>query len=60
MEILSKILFIKKEFYWVFCLFILFFVVLESHPRHMESSKLGVELKLQLPAYTTATAMPDP
>ena len=27
---------------------------------HMEVSKLGVKLELQLPAYTTATAMPDP
>ena len=26
----------------------------------MEVPRLGVELKLQLPAYTTATAMPDP
>ena len=25
----------------------------------MEVLKLGVELELQLPAYTTATAMPD-
>ena len=26
----------------------------------MEVPRLGVKLELQLPAYTTATAMPDP
>ena len=26
----------------------------------MEIPRLGVELELQLPSYTTATAMPDP
>ena len=30
-----------------------------AHPRHIEVPKLGVELELQLLAYTTATAMPD-
>ena len=30
------------------------------HPRHMEVPGLGVELELQLPAYTTATATLDP
>ena len=30
------------------------------HPRHMEVARLGVESELYLPAYTTATAMPDP
>ena len=35
----------------------LFFVFLGSHPRHMEVPRLGVELELQLPAYTTA--IPD-
>ena len=28
-------------------------------PWHMEVSRLGVELELQLPPYTTATAMQD-
>ena len=27
---------------------------------HMEVPRLGVKLELQLPAYTTATATPDP
>ena len=31
-----------------------------GHLRHMEVSRLGVELELQLPVYATATAMPDP
>ena len=36
-----------------------FFVFLGPHPQHMEVPRLGVELELQLPAYPTATAMPD-
>ena len=38
--------------------FFLFFLGL--HMRHMEVPKPRVQLELQLPAYTTATAMPDP
>ena len=38
----------------------LFFVFLGPHPRHSEVPRLGVELELKLPAYTTATTMPDP
>ena len=30
---------------------------LELHPQHMEVPRLGVKSELQLPAYTTATAM---
>ena len=30
------------------------------HPWHMEIPRLGVESELQLLAYATATAMPDP
>ena len=40
--------------------FSLSFVFLGPHPRHMEVPRLGVESELQLPAYATATAMPDP
>ena len=40
------------------CLFI-YLVFLGPHLRHMEVSRLGVESKLQLPAYVTATATPD-
>ena len=36
-----------------------FFVFLGPYPRHMEVPSLGVELDLQLPAYTTATVTPD-
>ena len=39
-----------------FCLF----VFLGLHRQHMEVPRLGVELELQLPACTTATATPDP
>ena len=31
-----------------------------AHLWHMEVPRLGVESKVQLPAYTTATAMQDP
>ena len=36
------------------------FVSLGSHLQYMEVPRLRVELELQLPAYTTATATPDP
>ena len=34
-------------------------VFLGLHPQHMEVPRLGVNLELQLPAYTTATATQD-
>ena len=37
-----------------------FFSFLGLHLWHMQVSRLGAELELQLPAYTTATAMPNP
>ena len=40
--------------------FFLSFVFLGPHPWHMEVPRLGVYLELQLLAYATATAMPDP
>ena len=43
----------------VFCPYF-YFCFLELHLRHMEVSRLGVKSHLQLPAYATATAMPDP
>ena len=42
-----------------FDLFFLF-VFLRRHPRHMDVSRLGVESELQMLAYITATARPDP
>ena len=38
----------------------IFAFFLGLHSRHMEVPSLGVELELQLPAYTTATATRDP
>ena len=38
----------------------LFLNFLGPHLYHMEVSRLGVESELQLPAYATAMAMPDP
>ena len=37
-----------------------FLVFLGLHPWHMKIPRLAVKLELQLPAYTTATATPDP
>ena len=44
------------------CLFIhlFFFSFLGPHPQHMEFPRLEDESEPQLPAYTTATVMPDP
>ena len=39
-----------------FCLFVCF---LWPHLQHTEVPRLGIESELQLPAYTTVTAMPD-
>ena len=35
------------------------FLFLGLHLKNMEVPRLGVKLELQLPAYSTATAMPD-
>ena len=45
-----------KDFFVCVCLF----VFLGLYPWHMEIPRLGVESKLQLLAYATATPMPDP
>ena len=37
-----------------------FFHFLEPHLPHREAPRLGVQSELQLPAYPTATAMPEP
>ena len=51
---------------WKFFIFLFFklknffFGFLGPHLRHMEVPRLGVQSELQLPAYSTATAMGDP
>ena len=47
--------------FFVFCFLVFFgsFVILGLYLRHMEIPKLGIELELQLPAYTTGTAARD-
>ena len=40
--------------------FLLFFFFFRATIWHMEVSRLGVKLELQLPAYATATITPDP
>ena len=47
------------KFFVVLVLFFFFFF-LRTQPRHMEVPRLGVELELQLTAYTTPTATQDP
>ena len=44
---------------WGFCFVLLCFFFLGLCPLYMEVPRLGVQLELQLPAYTTATAMRD-
>ena len=46
---------------FLFVCFVLFLsFILGPNPRHMEVPRLGVKSERQLPAYTTATATPDP
>ena len=61
-EIIIKKKIYTKHFYFILFYFILFlsFVYLGPHQRHMEVPRLEVESKLYLPAYATATAIPDP
>ena len=56
----DAVLDIKDEKFSLFLFVCLFCFFLEPHLWHMEVPKLGVQLELQPPAYTTATAMPDP
>ena len=42
------------------CLFTYLFCFSGPHPWHMDVPRLWVESELQWPAYTTATARPDP
>ena len=42
------------------CYYLFPFSFLGLHLQHMEVPRLGVELELQLPAYTSGTAMQDP
>ena len=46
-----------EKFLFYFFVFLPFLGLL---PQHMEVTRLGVKSELQLPPYTTATAMPDP
>ena len=48
---------------WFVCMSVCMYVciyILGLHPWQMGDPGLGVELELQLPAYTTATAMQNP
>ena len=60
-EKISKNLFKKMSAVIIFSnyLFIYLFCFLGLHPQHMEVPRLGVELELQPPVYTTAAATQD-
>ena len=58
-SVLSQISSLKQYLKEVFG-FLFFVFFLGPHLRHIEVPSLGVESELQLPAYTTARAMPDP
>ena len=62
LELLVISLFVVVVSDFSFCLLLLFVCFCFSGPHllHMEVPRLGVESELQLPAYTTATAMQDP
>ena len=42
--------------FYILCNYFFFFVFLQSHLRHMEVPRPGVQSELQLPAYATAPA----
>ena len=47
-------------FDWSLFMVFVLFSFLGLHLPHMEVPRLGVEWELQLPAYASGTAMPDP
>ena len=52
----------KVDFHWKIKSFFFFFFLVSlfrAHSQHMEVPRLGAQLRLQLQAYATATAMPD-
>ena len=53
---------LKQHDFTILFLFIYLFILvfLGPHPGHMEVPRLGVESELQPPAYTRATATPEP
>ena len=53
----QRIFFLSLTLYYLF-IYLLFRAA--SNPQHMKLPRLGVELELQLPAYTTGTAASDP
>ena len=58
-SMLSFLIAILKNTSFLF-FFLFLFVFLGVHPQHMQVPMPGIKSELQLLAYTTATAMPDP
>ena len=50
---------LNQLFIYLF-IYVFIYGFLGSHLWHMEVPRLGADSELQLPAYTTATATPDP
>ena len=48
------------EVFYYYCYCYCYFVFLGLQPWHMEVPRLGVKLELELLAYATVTAIPDP
>ena len=59
-QVLFTFLLVDKSFLPSFLPFSLSLSFLQLHPQHMEVPRPGVELELQLPGCTTATATRDP
>ena len=56
----KEILFFHKFLFSIDFFAVIIAVFYGLHRQHMEVPRLGVESELQLPAYATATATPDP
>ena len=59
-SLLEEVQSIPIKSFVIIAVVVVFVVFLWQHPWHMEVPRLGVELELLLPAYATATVMPDP
>ena len=52
--------FLHGQLFYLFIYFNFYFLLFWGVPMAYGGSQLGFQLELQLPAYTTATATPDP
>ena len=59
LAIISGLLSMEVKTGFLVLIYFIYICFVGLHPQHMEVSRLGVKLELQLPPYTTATAMRD-